>query len=112
PPGAVRGPARAVGSARRPRPVLSLGPQRPDRARLGADEARRSPEDGQRLHHGRLGTLRQGAMATPSRPPVVPTLPRSLYLETTNRCDSKCQTCVRTIPTLEPPAPLPLEACS
>src|SRR5207249_10959413 len=54
-------------------------------------------------------TLRQGAMATPSRPPVVPTLPRSLYLETTNRCDSKCQTCLRTFRSLEPPADLTLE---
>jgi len=48
-------------------------------------------------------------MATPSRPPVVPTLPRSLYLETTNRCDSKCQTCLRTFRSLEPPADLTLE---
>ena len=48
-------------------------------------------------------------MATPSRPPVVPTLPRSLYLETTNRCDSKCQTCIRTFRSLEPPADLTLE---
>jgi MoaA/NifB/PqqE/SkfB family radical SAM enzyme len=36
-------------------------------------------------------------------------LPRSLYLETTNRCDSKCQTCIRTFETLEPPADLTLE---
>ena len=48
-------------------------------------------------------------MATPSRPPVVPTLPRSLYLETTNRCDSKCQTCIRTFRSLEKPADLTLE---
>jgi MoaA/NifB/PqqE/SkfB family radical SAM enzyme len=39
---------------------------------------------------------------------VVGELPRSLYLETTNRCDSKCQTCVRTFRTLEPPADLTL----
>jgi MoaA/NifB/PqqE/SkfB family radical SAM enzyme len=45
----------------------------------------------------------------PPRPPVVPALPRSLYLETTNRCDSKCQTCVRTFQTLEPPKDLTLE---
>jgi len=32
-----------------------------------------------------------------------------LYLETTNRCDSKCQTCIRTFETLEPPADLTLE---
>jgi len=43
------------------------------------------------------------------RPAVVGELPRSLYLETTNRCDSKCQTCVRTFRTLEPPADLTLE---
>lgn len=48
-------------------------------------------------------------MATASRPPVVATLPRSLYLETTNRCDSKCQTCIRTFQSLEPPADLTLE---
>ena len=36
-------------------------------------------------------------------------MPRSLYLETTNRCDSKCQTCIRTFETLEPPADLTLE---
>jgi len=35
-------------------------------------------------------------------------LPRSLYLETTNRCDSKCQT-HRTFETLEPPADLTLD---
>jgi MoaA/NifB/PqqE/SkfB family radical SAM enzyme len=40
---------------------------------------------------------------------VVPALPRSLYLETTNRCDSKCQTCVRTFQTLEPPRDLTLQ---
>jgi MoaA/NifB/PqqE/SkfB family radical SAM enzyme len=45
----------------------------------------------------------------PSRPPVVAALPRSLYLETTNRCDSKCQTCIRTFQTREPPADLTLE---
>jgi len=48
-------------------------------------------------------------MMPPTRPTVVGTLPRSLYLETTNRCDSKCQTCIRTFETLEPPADLTLE---
>ena len=48
-------------------------------------------------------------MGTAHRPPVVATLPRSLYLETTNRCDSKCQTCIRTFQSLEPPADLTLE---
>ena len=48
-------------------------------------------------------------MAQPSRPAVIGALPRSLYLETTNRCDSKCQTCIRTFETLEPPADLTLE---
>lgn len=45
--------------------------------------------------------------ATP-RPARVATLPRSLYLEATNRCDSECRTCVRTFRTLEPPADLSL----
>src|SRR5262245_65039969 len=48
-------------------------------------------------------------MTLPLRPAVVGTLPRSLYLETTNRCDSKCQTCIRTFTTLERPADLTLE---
>jgi len=48
-------------------------------------------------------------VAEPSRPAVIGRLPRSLYLETTNRCDSKCQTCIRTFQTLEPPADLTLE---
>ena len=48
-------------------------------------------------------------MAQPSRPAIVGALPRSLYLETTNRCDSKCQTCIRTFETLEPPADLTLD---
>src|SRR5262245_59581652 len=48
-------------------------------------------------------------MTPPSRPTVIGALPRSLYLETTNRCDSKCQTCIRTFETLEPPADLTLE---
>jgi MoaA/NifB/PqqE/SkfB family radical SAM enzyme len=47
-------------------------------------------------------------MAAARRPPVVASLPRSLYLETTNRCDSKCQTCIRTFRGLEPPADLTL----
>jgi MoaA/NifB/PqqE/SkfB family radical SAM enzyme len=42
------------------------------------------------------------------RPAAVPGLPRSLYLETTNRCDSECQTCIRTFLSLEPPADLTL----
>jgi MoaA/NifB/PqqE/SkfB family radical SAM enzyme len=48
-------------------------------------------------------------MAQVSRPAIVGALPRSLYLETTNRCDSKCQTCIRTFTTLEQPADLTLE---
>jgi len=48
-------------------------------------------------------------MASACRSAVVEGLPRSLYLETTNRCDSKCQTCIRTFQTLEPPADLTLE---
>ena len=42
------------------------------------------------------------------RPALVPTFPRTLYLETTNRCDSECQTCLRTFNTLEPPKDLTL----
>jgi MoaA/NifB/PqqE/SkfB family radical SAM enzyme len=49
------------------------------------------------------------APAPSPRPTVVAALPRSLYLETTNRCDSKCQTCVRTFRTLEPPRDLTLQ---
>jgi MoaA/NifB/PqqE/SkfB family radical SAM enzyme len=47
-------------------------------------------------------------MGVALRPSVVPDLPRSLYLETTNRCDSECQTCIRTFASLEPPADLTL----
>ena len=43
------------------------------------------------------------------RPAITNDLPTTLYLETTNRCDSKCQTCIRTFTTLEPPADLTLE---
>jgi MoaA/NifB/PqqE/SkfB family radical SAM enzyme len=43
------------------------------------------------------------------RPAVAPELPSTLYLETTNRCDSECQTCIRTFLTLEPPADLTLD---
>lgn len=43
------------------------------------------------------------------RPAVVPELPAILYLETTNRCDSLCQTCIRTFQALEPPKDLTLE---
>ena len=47
-------------------------------------------------------------MDEPRRPPTAAALPRTLYLETTNRCDSKCQTCIRTFATLEPPGDLTL----
>ena len=47
-------------------------------------------------------------MDTLKRPTIVPTLPHTLYLETTNRCDSECQTCLRTFNTLEPPKDLTL----
>ena len=43
------------------------------------------------------------------RPAVARELPSTLYLETTNRCDSKCQTCIRTFTTLEPPSDLTLD---
>jgi MoaA/NifB/PqqE/SkfB family radical SAM enzyme len=55
---------------------------------------------------GRSGPA--AASRPPARPAAVPALPRSLYLETTNRCDSKCETCVRTFQTLEPPKDLTL----
>lgn len=42
------------------------------------------------------------------RPAVVPDLPAVLYMETTNRCDSLCQTCIRTFRTLEPAKDLSL----
>ena len=35
-------------------------------------------------------------------------LPDELYIEVTNRCNSRCQTCVRTFETLEPPRDLSL----
>ena len=56
---------------------------------------------------GQEGVVGPAARSAP-RPAIVPTLPRSLYLETTNRCDSKCETCVRTFQTLEPPKDLTL----
>jgi MoaA/NifB/PqqE/SkfB family radical SAM enzyme len=36
------------------------------------------------------------------RDPVAEELPRELYVEVTNRCNSRCRTCVRTYRTLEP----------
>lgn len=47
-------------------------------------------------------------MAEPKRPPVAESLPRTLYLETTNRCDSECQTCIRTFLTQERPKDMTL----
>jgi hypothetical protein len=38
------------------------------------------------VHNRGLGAL---TVARPSRPAVIGALPRSLYLETTNRCDSQ-----------------------
>jgi MoaA/NifB/PqqE/SkfB family radical SAM enzyme len=42
------------------------------------------------------------------RPAVVSDLPTVLYIETTNRCDSLCQTCIRTFQSPEPPKDLTL----
>jgi MoaA/NifB/PqqE/SkfB family radical SAM enzyme len=42
------------------------------------------------------------------RPAIVHDLPAILYVETTNRCDSLCQTCIRTFRALEPPKDLTL----
>jgi MoaA/NifB/PqqE/SkfB family radical SAM enzyme len=36
------------------------------------------------------------------RNPVAEGLPRELYVEVTNRCNSRCQTCIRTFELLEP----------
>ena len=47
-------------------------------------------------------------MDTSKRPTIVSTFPSTLYLEATNRCDSECQTCLRTFNTLEPPKDLTL----
>jgi len=43
------------------------------------------------------------------RSPVAPDVPVVLYVEVTNRCDSLCQTCIRTFRSLEPPKDLTLE---
>jgi MoaA/NifB/PqqE/SkfB family radical SAM enzyme len=39
---------------------------------------------------------------TPIRNPVAKELPRDLYVEVTNRCNSRCKTCIRTFVTQEP----------
>ena len=44
-----------------------------------------------------------------ARPAVVASLPVILYIEITNRCDSLCQTCIRTFQTLEPSKDLTLD---
>lgn len=46
----------------------------------------------------------------PSRGPVADELPRQIYVETTSRCNSRCQTCVRTFRQLEPACDLGMEA--
>jgi MoaA/NifB/PqqE/SkfB family radical SAM enzyme len=38
-----------------------------------------------------------------------PSLPDELYVEVTNRCNSRCQTCIRTFKTLEPTRDLTLD---
>jgi MoaA/NifB/PqqE/SkfB family radical SAM enzyme len=45
----------------------------------------------------------------PSRGPVADELPRQIYIETTNRCNSRCQTCVRTFRQLEPSCDLTVD---
>ena len=45
----------------------------------------------------------------PQSPIPNPPLPPELYLEVTNRCNSRCQTCVRTFETLEPLRDLSLD---
>lgn len=46
---------------------------------------------------------------TGPRPAVVRELPATLYLESTNRCDSLCETCIRTFQSLEPPRDMSFE---
>jgi MoaA/NifB/PqqE/SkfB family radical SAM enzyme len=36
------------------------------------------------------------------RSPIAEALPRQIYVEVTNRCNSRCQTCIRTFQLLEP----------
>ncbi|MFN2131895.1 MAG: SPASM domain-containing protein [Anaerolineae bacterium] len=43
------------------------------------------------------------------RSPRAGELPRQVYIETTNRCNSRCQTCVRTFHPLEPARDLSLD---
>jgi MoaA/NifB/PqqE/SkfB family radical SAM enzyme len=43
------------------------------------------------------------------RSPRVEELPRQIYIETTNRCNSCCQTCIRTFRALEPARDLSLD---
>jgi MoaA/NifB/PqqE/SkfB family radical SAM enzyme len=45
----------------------------------------------------------------PARDPVAAELPRQVYIETTNRCNSRCQTCVRTFRRLEPSCDLTID---
>jgi MoaA/NifB/PqqE/SkfB family radical SAM enzyme len=45
----------------------------------------------------------------PTRSPRADELPRQVYIETTNRCNSRCQTCIRTFRTLEPVRDLSLD---
>lgn len=45
----------------------------------------------------------------PTRSPHAEALPRQIYIETTNRCNSRCQTCIRTFRTLEPVRDLTLD---
>ncbi|MGH7349556.1 MAG: radical SAM protein, partial [Candidatus Rokuibacteriota bacterium] len=73
--------------ARRDRVVLDWEPPRRKTSRRWAARARRSSPRGDR----RVGK--------PRIPPVItlkPPLPRSLYLETTSRCNSLCETCILT----------------
>jgi MoaA/NifB/PqqE/SkfB family radical SAM enzyme len=44
-----------------------------------------------------------------SRTPIAQQLPRDLYVEVTNRCNSRCQTCIRTFQQLEPLRDLKLD---
>src|SRR5438128_3903533 len=93
---ADRGGSR-IASATRGRTLEGLGDDRREfsrRLRLFRD---RAPH-----HEG-------GGMTTVTTPLTLrPPLPRSLYVETTSRCNSKCQTCILTFGGREPAEDLTL----
>src|SRR5262249_58906486 len=94
-------PLRRPGSLRRR--VLPL-PARGG-ARLGARPRARAAGPRRTLvaRGAAARRARRGAVAVTSWPLAVdPPLPRSLYLETTSRCNSLCETCILTFGGREP----------